>query len=535
MNHQALQIRLILGLLAGATITLAAEASDLTVIELESRRELFVDDYLIDQNLGLQHRLHAPVSRGSVFNFDQPWEGNTPFHVTVMQDDGTYRMYYRGSTHNHLMQEELRPGETLIPSHPQVTAYAESKDGVNWVRPSLGQVQFNGATDNNILDLKGTSRISPFIDTSSNAKDGWKYKAMAHSGKEDGGKRGLVPLRSRDAVRWERMSDVALITDGWFDSHNISFWDEQRQLYVAIYRDFYHGIRSIKFSSSKDFINWEPGVWADFGDAPLEHLYTNATIPYERSPHIYLAFPKRLVPWRNPQHLSTTSETERPGISEALFMSSRDGIHWNKYTEAFIRPGRERRNWIHRSNFVARGILPLAPDELSLYVVRHYTYPSAHLERMVVRTDGFVSLHAGYPGGEMVTKPFTFTGDNLYLNYATSAAGQIQVEVQDENGIPIPGYSLLEAKPLWGDEIEGVVRWEHASTKGGENQLNRLQGRVVRLRFVMKDADLFSIQFRQTGDPNGKAFPAGVNQSRIGEPASSVSLNLQAAGWAQNN
>ena len=43
---------------------------------------------------------------------------------------------------------------------------------------------------------------------------------------------------------------------------------------------------------------------------------------------------------------------------------------------------------------------------------------------------------------------------------------------------------------LVGDAIERTVRW--ATT----DDVSRLQGRTVRLRFVMKDSDLFSLRFR---------------------------------------
>ena len=41
-----------------------------------------------------------------------------------------------------------------------------------------------------------------------------------------------------------------------------------------------------------------------------------------------------------------------------------------------------------------------------------------------------------------------------------------------------------------GDAIERVVRWRSGS------EVRALKGKPVRLRFVMKDADLFSYRFR---------------------------------------
>ena len=270
----------------------------------------------------------------------------------------------------------------------------------------------------------------------------------------------------------------------------VAFWDQQRQLYVAIYRDFRHGVRTIKTAISKDFLHWTPGEWADYGDAPPEHLYTNATVPYFRAPHIYLAFPKRFLPFR-----SKVEDEINNGLSDGVFMTSRDGVHWLRYLEAFIRPGRDERNWVHRTNAVSRGILQTAPDELSLYVSRNYTYPTAHIERMVLRTDGFVSAHAGVPGGELVTKPLIFEGQKLFLNYATSAAGSIRIEIQNARGQPLPGFSLEDSPVLYGDEIDGEVAWPRPGTRTDRQPLKRVAEQAVRLRFVMRDADLFSFRF----------------------------------------
>ena len=125
-----------------------------------------------------------------------------------------------------------------------------------------------------------------------------------------------------------------------------------------------------------------------------------------------------------------------------------------------------------------------------MYVQRHYGQPSTYIERLTLRIDGFVSVHAPYRGGEMVTKPLRFSGRTLVVNYATSAAGSLRVELQDEDGEPLPGFGLGDCQEVIGDEIERVVSW-----KGGED-LSALRGKTVRVRFVMKDADLYSIRFR---------------------------------------
>ena len=158
--------------------------------------------------------------------------------------------------------------------------------------------------------------------------------------------------------------------------------------------------------------------------------------------------------------------------------------------EAFIRPGRDRLNWTQRSNMPAWGVVPTGPDEISIYFSENYDHPTGRMRRARLRTDGFVSVHADYRGGELVTRPLVFRGGALILNYATSAVGSVQVEIQDGDGRPVPGHALADSAEIYGDEIEHAVAW-----KGGSD-LARLSGRPVRLRFVMKDADLYSLRFR---------------------------------------
>jgi hypothetical protein len=248
-------------------------------------------------------------------------------------------------------------------------------------------------------------------------------------------------------------------------------------------RDYLNGIRSIRRSLSQDFINWSSPEWINFGATPLEHLYTNAIIPYFRAPHIYLAFPKRFVPNR---HL--VREHPEPGVSDAVFMSSRDGLNWDRrFMEGFIRPGCERENWTHRSNMPAWGILQTGEKELSIYYTQYYFHSGCSIRRAVLRVDGFVSVNAGYSGGEFLTHPLLFDGRNLFLNYATSAVGWIRVELRDEFGYKIPGY---ESDELYGDEIEHKVIWKC------REDLSRVRSEKIRLKFFMKDADLYSIQFK---------------------------------------
>ena len=241
--------------------------------------------------------------------------------------------------------------------------------------------------------------------------------------------------------------------------------------------------------AATDFAHWTDPAPNRYGpNAPKQHFYTNGTRPCPAAPHLYLSFPKRFLPERK-----RFADYPEPGVSDAVFLSSRDGVNWDRtFLEAWVRPGPDSRNWTQRSNMPAWGIVQLAPDEFSMYITEHYGWPDHRLRRLAVRRHGFASVHAHASGGEFTTRPLTFTGSQLVLNYATSAAGSIQVELQDEQGRPITGRTLADMAPLFGDELDAVVRW-HA---GGD--LSSLIGKPVRFRFVLQDADLFALR---TGHP----------------------------------
>lgn len=77
----------------------------------------------------------------------------------------------------------------------------------------------------------------------------------------------------------------------------------------------------------------------------------------------------------------------------------------------------------------------------------------------------------------------------LLINYSTSTYGGLRCEIQGENGQPLPGFSLAEADVIYGDSIERPVSW------GGKTELKSLVGKPVKLRFELRDADLYAIRF----------------------------------------
>lgn len=502
----------------GSVVALSLTAA---TTDIGSQRELFVETSLVESVAGAAElRLHQPQPQEISIVHDAPWEGAGSGYHSVFKDDDIYRMYYKA------WQRWIGPDAPNTDSNPLLSAYAESDDGIHWRKPELGLHEVAGTTANNIVLVSGkigavdadAGHPAFFKDENPAAAHDARYKAILRSR----GPRGLLAFKSADGIHWEPMADHPVITDGAFDSQNLAFWDDARQEYRAYWRFFHNGdpyvhkdmnpigVRAIRTAVSKDFIHWEQQKDLVYLDSPDEALYTNAIKPYHRAPHLLLGFPMRYVDrgWSenmrempDPAHREwRASRSTRLGtaVTDGLFMASRDGVHFKRWNEAFLRPGLERTGtWSYGQQEVAWHVVETesamvgAPNELSLYVTESYWSgeKGSAIRRYSLRLDGFVSLHAPAAGGELLTKPITFAGSHLSLNYATSAAGTVWVEIQDASGEPIPGFTLAECQPLFGDTLDRVVRW------GDDSDLAALAGRPIRLRFVIEDADLYSYQF----------------------------------------
>ena len=137
--------------------------------------------------------------------------------------------------------------------------------------------------------------------------------------------------------------------------------------------------------------------------------------------------------------------------------------------------------------------LPKRPNHLSVYATEaYYTGPDSRVRRFEYRKDGFVSVRAGGKGGGLLTRPFVLgkLAERLVLNYRTQKGGTVRVSLETVEAKPIPGYELKDCTPLDGDSTGKNVKWKNGS------DISTLKGKTVRLRFQMKKADLYSIQFQ---------------------------------------
>ncbi|MEO6788172.1 MAG: hypothetical protein ABI318_18770, partial [Chthoniobacteraceae bacterium] len=78
------------------------------------------------------------------------------------------------------------------------------------------------------------------------------------------------------------------------------------------------------------------------------------------------------------------------------------------------------------------------------------------------------------------------SGTDLTVNYRAAPGGSVRVELQDADGKPVEGFHLDDCEPLTGDRVNAVV-------KGKGNSPFKARSSGIEVRFVLRDADLFSV------------------------------------------
>jgi hypothetical protein len=448
-------------------------------IEIGNDLQLFWDDGLIESKTGdVEFVLQQPEAKEMILTTEASWEGNVSAYFTFLQDSDEYRAYYRGAHYDTVKK---------VMTHREVTCVAVSKDGVHWNKPTLDIVEFEGSKSNNIVwDGIGTHCFAPFIDANPDSKPSEKYKALSRGryvkGSFDTPERqkgvvGLYTFASADGLHWKQTSAKPVITKGAFDSQNLGFWDVNREKYICYSRLFIDGVRSIQFCESSDFVNWTEPVKLKYADSPNEHLYTNAIAPYARNPKIYIGLPTRYLPANS--------------RVEPLFMFSRDGLTFQRWSTAIIPESAPADRAGNRSNYAAAGVLQLPndPEHMSIYGTEaYYTGSDSRVRRFEYRTDGFVALQAKQ--GAIVTHPVVIDGNAIFINARTKKGGSIVVSLLDAAGKSIPGYTANDAIPFRNDLIASEIKWRDGRS------LEALAGKTVKLHVSMTGAELFSLQVK---------------------------------------
>lgn len=447
--------------------------------QIGNERQLFVDRLLIDRMDGVRLKMHSPVRREAALRMEHPWEEKGVSYMATFKDGDRFRAWYRADAATHR------------------TAYAESKDGINWVKPMIGPIPFGDHKKTNLV-WEGEDRagnLSVLKDPNPDVPPGERYKGIVR------GRSRILALVSEDGIHWRPFREKPLIDSYPVDSHNILIWDPRQEQYAIYLRGIRKvpgeprdatswktlGVRWVRRSLSRDFRSWSEPRLIDSGSSPIEQFYTNDTVVYERAPGYFLMFPSRFVVERVP----VPDWPAGSGVNDIVLLSSRDGLNWDRtFREAFLRPGPDPNTWHERALYMEHGVLQTGPRELSMYAMHNWRTDDTHIRRLSLRLDGFASVHGDYDGGTLITRPLVFEGSELEINFATSAVGSLRFELRDGSNNPLPGFGLQDCDEIYGDEIDRVVKWK------GSPDVSSLAGRPVRLHIQLRDADLYSFRFR---------------------------------------
>ena len=465
-------------------------------LEIGTCRQLFVDDGVIDETRGVFKTINQPVKYAGnpVMIPLYPWEGKIELYGTVWREpDGGFRMWYQGEgglgTPPIEKDTSASPWKGFDASNLLYTiGYATSHNGVHWVRPNLGLVEYKGSKDNNLILTDAA--YANVIKDDRDADPGRLYKSLFFEARDPSGTPnmgdGVSVAFSPDGTRWTKYEGNPVITRS-SDTHVLLGWDDLHGKYVAFARPSVHEgntTRRIGRSTSEDFIHWtdpEDVLVPDSDDPPATEFYGMPVFKYEGL-YIGQLWMYHARSEETPIRFASTVDVQ--------LAVSRDGIVWERVgdREPFIPNGPP--GSIDAGEIYTATEPVVMGDELWFYyspgAMEHgITGRSGPICLAKLRRDGFVSVDAGDETGTLVTKPFRCGSGPLIIN-ASARGGMVSVAVLDESGTQYPGYSRQKCALFDGDSVRHRVTWKEKLS------LEELKGKNVRLKFYLKDASLFS-------------------------------------------
>ena len=518
----ALKICLMFATAAGA----AAEPP----VAVGNRRQLLMDEALVRDRQNISFVVHQPRKTGDIIVASEPELALGGYH-SVLFESGRYHLWYSAA------------GYIL---------YARSADGIHWEKPHLNlggaadrqdmRTPANAVMGRGVGGVKSPHGLMVFIDPKAAPEARFKLVCNPHEFESQ-----LQIFSSPDGIHWRHSHRDVVTFDpavkpNHLDSQNVIFWDERLQQYVAYFRknarDEGPGgakiprTRVVARAESPDLrffskaLDAREVIRADPTNVvkpavpkegwTLLDVYTSGAIKYPWADNAYLAFPTEYYHYGAQVAEFQPEAPTNAGAVDTRFASSRDGIAWERYDHrAFVGIG-QKGEFDSKRIYMVYGIVPANNDrELFMYYLGTSethgwdrddrnnqlltaadlapTGPSV-ISRVVLRRDGFVSARAGFQGGEFTTPRLTFAGEQLLLNVDTGAAGHVRVEILDGDGKPYPNFGLQDCDLVHtANAINRVVKWK------GNTSLRALAGKPVRLRFVLRDTDLFAFQFAERG------------------------------------
>lgn len=482
------------------------------VIPVDLGRQLFVDDFLIEST-NLTRTFHAPRYHAAspVFKAEKPWEldaerGNfaAPYSDGVWYDprQQKFLMWYRTAG--------------------RATALAVSDDGIHWDRP---QLDVGPGTNVVLRSVRDSATV--WLDHA--AQDpAARFKLFEARYRQRAWQ--LVLRQSPDGIHW---SDELAASAGAWDRTTM-FYNPFRQVWVASVRghdhipkqEQVHRLRcyfegrtpeaALSWKQSSDDVakgntlphDLQPWVGADrldprHPDSRFSHndpqLYNLDAFPYE-SLMVGL-----FTIWQGPDN-EVCQELGINKRNEVLVGFSRDAFHWDRSNrERFLGVNSDPKAWNAGNVQSAGGGCLIVGDELWFYCSGRTKHPvnTVSTGLAVMRRDGFASMDAKDPSGQLTTRPFKFSGGHLFVNAAPGKSA-LRVEVLDAQGEVVPGFSARDCDAISGDHTKARVQWK------GEKDLSDLP-QPVRLRILLEGGSLYSfwISSGEAGTSRGYVAAGG--------------------------
>ena len=445
---------------------------------------------------GIQIAVEKATKSAPWLEPDQPWEGSINW-LTVIQEDGKFRCWYLVKFPKEDAADATRvmAGEQEMDFGGGAMCYAESEDGLHWVKPSLGIFTFGGAKTNNIVSPYGGSS-AVFRDDSAPADE--RYKAFhwdrLHDVPEDTEpqfKYGLYGCLSPDGYHWTRLPEP-LLRD-FHDTHNVGCWDPTLKKYVAFVRGKLNG-RAISRSETDDFRQWPAAqvvVCPTPMDSPADDYYTNGFTWYPDDPSVKFLFSAIY------HHDSDLVDTR--------LATSPDGrlFNWVSY-EPIVEPGRLG-EWDSGAVYMCPNLVRLPDGTLAMpyrgegethnesFRLFYEDIESPARFAWAMWEEGRLAGIEAASQGEFFTQRVTYEGGHIEINARTKQVGSVEVElweaVDRRGSKPVEGFTFDDHVPIRGDEI-----WTRCHWKGKEN-LSELEGKDLQLRIRLCSAKIFGYRF----------------------------------------
>ncbi len=474
------------------------------VIRIDTGRQLFVDDFLIERTDLLQtYHLPEKYAGNPILKAETGLERQTGII------GGTGRPCVWWNPEKQLFYMWYQAGTYFRGT----IALATSKDGIQWDRPTL---DIN--PDSNQALPSGFQPDSYGIVADWEAQDPMqRFKLFATN---PGGKQAATSFTSADGVHWINKTETGQTGD-----RSSMFYNPFRKKWVYSLRSNFHG-RSRDYWECGDFLagaKWrssDPVHWiaADRLDTP-EPGYKHQTQLYN---HDAVAYESLMLGFFELHRGPENDRCERmglPKLNEISFGYSRDGFHWSRPDRRAHIPASRRDSWDR--GFVESGgnICAVVGDKLYFYhsgcrgdmdgaigkngkINGGSMYDPNCIGISTLRRDGFTSLDAGASVGTLTTRPVVFSGSHLFVN-VDCPKGELKAEVVGEDGTVIAPFSLENCTPVHSDSTLAAITWKDAP------DLSELAGKPVRFRFTLRRGSLYAFWVSRDATGRSDGYVAG--------------------------